>query len=269
MPSSLERASRDPSGTAYYESGAGPAIVLLHGVGLRADMWRPVAERMASGYRVIVPDLLGHGASPVPPADVSLADYASQVLALLGHLGVDRAGIAGFSMGAMVAQRIAIDHPAAVSGVALVCAVHDRSTEERLAVRTRALATAIHGLARSIPAAIDRWFTPDFAVRRPDVVEATKATLLANDSLGYLRSYALFAQADEELAQDVGRIRAPALIVAAAEDVGSTPQMAAALHDIIGGSQLAIVPGARHMLPLENPQLLVELLEAFFGSSAR
>lgn len=260
---------RDPSGTAYFESGAGPAIVLLHGVGLHADMWQPVAERMAKGHRVIVPDLLGHGTSPVPPADVSLADYASQVVTLLHHLDIGRAGIVGFSMGAMVAQRIAIDHPELVTGVALVCAVHDRSIDEKLAVRTRALATAIHGLAPSVPAALDRWFTPAFAARHPDVVESVKTTMLANDPVGYLRSYALFAQADEQLAKEAGRIRAPALIVAAAEDVGSTPQMAAALRDVIAGSRLEIVPAVRHMLPLENPERLVDLFEAFFTGNAR
>jgi pimeloyl-ACP methyl ester carboxylesterase len=266
LSSSLQR---DPSGTAYYESGAGAAIVLLHGVGLRGDMWRPVADRLAAHYRVIVPDLLGHGESPVPPAEVSLADYASQVAALLRHLGVERAGIVGFSMGAMVAQRFAIDHPGLAAGVALVCAVHDRSMGEKLAVRTRALATAIHGLAPSVPAALERWFTPSFAARRPDVVESVKATMIANDPVGYLRSYALFAQADEALAKEAGRIRAPVLIVAAADDVGSTPQMAAALHRVIAGSQLSIVPGIRHMLPVEDPERLVVLLESFFRSNAR
>ena len=243
--------------------------MLLHGVGLRADMWRPVADRLAQHHRVVAPDLLGHGASPVPRADVSLADYASQVAALLRHLRIERAGIVGFSMGAMVAQRFALDHPGLASAVALVCAVHDRTMEEKLAVRTRALATAIHGIAPSVQAALERWFTPAFATARPEVIESVKQAMLANDPVGYLRSYALFAQADEELAKEAGRIRTPTLIVAAADDVGSTPKMASALHGVIAGSQLSIVPGVRHMLPLEMPERLVELLDSFLGSGTR
>jgi (E)-2-((N-methylformamido)methylene)succinate hydrolase len=255
---------RDSSGTAFFEAGSGSPIVLLHGVGLNAAMWSPIVELMEQRHRVIVPDMLGHGGSPVPPASASLSDYARQVTALMRDLDVERAGVVGFSMGAMVAQRIALDYPSSVSRLALVCAVHDRSLEAKLAVRTRALGTAIHGIAPSVPAALERWFTPSFAAQRPDVIEAMRTTMLGNDPVGYLRSYAIFAQADEELAQEVGRIRAPTLIVAAQDDPGSTPQMAEALHANIRDSQIAVVPGARHMLPLEDPNRLAQLLERFF-----
>ena len=171
----------------------------------------------------------------------------------------------GFSMGAMVAQRLAIDHASSVSRLALICAVHDRSLEAKLAVRTRALQTAIRGIAPSVPAALERWFTPSFVARRPDVLEAVRTTLLANDPVGYLRSYAIFAQADEELATGAGRIRVPTLIVAAEDDPGSTPQMAAALHELIEGSQLEVLAGMRHMLPVEEPDRLIGLLERFFA----
>ncbi|MCC6196412.1 MAG: alpha/beta fold hydrolase [Burkholderiales bacterium] len=255
---------RDPSGTSYFEAGTGSPVVLLHGVGLGAAMWRPVVERMAVRHRMIVPDMLGHGASPLPGADATLADYARQIVALLRHLDVEHAGIAGFSMGAMVAQRLAIDHAPSVARLALVCAVHDRSLEARLAVRTRALQTAIHGITPSVPTALERWFTPSFATRRPDVIDAVRATLLANDPTGYLRSYALFAQADEGLAADAPRIRAPTLIVAAEHDTGSTTQMARSLHECIAGSRLVVVPAVRHMLPLEEPERLAQTLTAFF-----
>lgn len=255
---------RDPSGTAYYEAGSGAPLVLLHGVGLDAAMWLPVVERMAKRHRVIAPDLPGHGGSPAPPADATLSFYADRVAALLRHLGVERTGVAGFSMGAMVAQRLALDHASSVSRLALVCAVHDRPPEAKLAVRTRALATAIRGVAPSVPAALERWFTPSFAAKRPDVVEAVRTTLLGNDPIGYLRSYAIFAQADEELAKDVGRIDVPTLIVAAEEDSGSTPQMAHALRAGIRDSRVVVVPGVRHLLPLEAPDRLARLLDDFF-----
>jgi len=254
----------DTSGTAYFAAGAGSPVVLLHGVGLRGAMWQPIVERMAGRHRVIVPDMLGHGASPLPAADASLGDYARQVVALLRHLGIERAGIVGFSMGAMVAQRLAIDHPSAVTRLALVCAVHDRPVEAKLAVRTRALQTAIRGIGPSVPAALERWFTPAFAARRPDVIDAVRATLLANDPVGYLRSYAVFAQADDELAAETSRIAAPTLIVAAEDDTGSTVHMARGLHERIGDSRLVVIPAVRHMLPVEDPERLERLLTPFF-----
>lgn len=266
MSESAARTARDPSGTSFLEAGAGSPIVLLHGVGLDVAMWRPVIERMTGRHRVIVPDMLGHGRSPLPRADATLGDYAHQVASLLRHLRIEQAGVVGFSMGAMVAQRLAIDHPAAVAKLALVCAVHERSLEAKLAVRTRALQTAIHGIAPSVPAALARWFTPAFAESHPEVIESVRRTLLANDPLGYLRSYALFAQADEELAAEVSRICTPTLIVAAENDSGSTPDMARALHARIAHSRLDVVPAMRHMLPVEDPDRLVGVLAPFLES---
>jgi pimeloyl-ACP methyl ester carboxylesterase len=145
--------------------------------------------------------------------------------------------------------------------------VHDRALDAKLAVRTRALATAIRGNEPSVEPALERWFTPSFAAERQDVVEMVRATMLANDRVGYLRSYAIFAQGDEELAKEAGRIAAPTFIVAAEEDTGSTPQMAEALHAAIHGSELVVVPAVRHMLPLEQPDRLAHLLERFFGTT--
>jgi len=88
---------------------------------------------------------------------------------------------------------------------------HDRPLDAKLAVRTRALTTAIRGLAPSVEPALERWFTPSFARQRPDVVDAVRRTMLANDPVGYLRSYAIFAQGDDELVNDIARVRIPTL----------------------------------------------------------
>ena len=93
--------------------------------------------------------------------------------------------------------------------------------------------------------------------------------MLANDPVGYLRSYAIFAQGDDELVNDIARVRIATLIVAAEDDSGSTPQMGRGLHASIAGSELVVVPGVRHMLPLEQPDRLADPLEKFFLEQAR
>lgn len=267
LPQAIDM-SRDPDGTAYYEVGRGTPVVLLHGVGLNALMWRPVAELLAPRCRVIVPDLLGHGQSPLPPVEAGIGHYSDQIVALMRHVGVEHACVAGFSMGALVAQRLAIDHPALVHRLTLVSAVFDRSVEEQLAVRTRALSTAVRGIAPSVQPAIARWFSPSFAALRPELVEWVRETMLANDAVGYLRSYAVFALADQALKDDVARIGAPTLVVAGSDDSGSTPRMATRLHEVIAGSRLAILQGCRHLLPLEVTDQLAMLLQDFFDETA-
>jgi pimeloyl-ACP methyl ester carboxylesterase len=267
-PGSLPAPRRDARGTAYLEQGSGTPLLLLHGVGLSAAMWGPVMPALAASHRVIAPDMLGHGASPLPGADVRLADYARQAVALLDELGIASAGVAGFSMGALVTQRLAIDFPARVSRVAFVSGVCERSTEESLAVIRRALAVAVSGVAPSVEPALARWFSPAFRAEHPEWIEWVRATMLANDPTGYLRSYATFATGDAELAGELPAIKAPTLVVTGAQDGGSTAAMAQRMQQRIRGARLEIIAAGRHLLPIEMPQQLLAILRPFFEKGA-
>lgn len=237
-------------------------VVLLHGVGLDHTMWAPVRSRLPHELRVVAPDLLGHGANAAAPEGTTLEDLARDVVE---HLD-GPAHLVGFSLGALVAQHIAVTQPQTVASLTSVSSVCARTDAERASVLGR-LATADSDFEASVEASIDRWFTGTDV--DPEVVAATRATLLANDRPSYLACYRVFATADEELAPRLVSITSPALAITGADDPGSTPDMTERLAARIPGCRAEVVAGARHMFPVVQPDALIHALVPFIEGASR
>jgi pimeloyl-ACP methyl ester carboxylesterase len=228
-------------------------MVLLHGVGLDRAMWDRCLPRLAARHRVTVVDLRGHGASPPAAPGVTAADLASDVAALLDG----PAHVVGFSLGALVAQQLAVERPELIASLTLVSSVADRSAAERVAVARR-LDRAREDFAASAHAALERWFSPAWRTRDPALVRAVRDTLLSNDQASYLACYGVFGTADAQLWPHLPRIAAPTLVVTGADDPGSTAAMSRKLAARIPDGRAIILPGARHLLPLERPAELAD-----------
>ena len=240
---------------------AKPRLVLLHGVGLDHSMWTPVATLLQEDFEVLALDLLGHGGRGPAPDGITLGDLAEAVAGSVepgSHL-------VGFSLGALVAQHLARYRPDLVATLTSVSSVCRRTDDERAAVLSR-LATAAADFPASVAASLQRWYagTPT----DPELVRQTEATLLANDVKSYLNCYRVFATADAEIAPELPRITVPALAVTGENDPGSTPEMTHRLADAIPDCRAVVIPGARHMLPVERPRDLVTCLTTFLGERA-
>lgn len=230
-----------------------PVLVLLHGVGLDHTMWEPLRAVLPSRVTVVAPDLPGHGGREPLRGETSLAELAAAVAEEVPA----GAHLVGFSLGALVAQHLAVHRPELVGSLSSVSSVCRRTPEERAAVLAR-LELARTDFAASAEASIERWYA---GTRTPaDVVERTRSTLLANDRASFLACYRVFATADEELSPRLGEIAAPALAVTGELDPGSTPEMTHRLAEAIPGSRAVVVPGARHMLPVQSPEALAACL---------
>ncbi|GAS91381.1 alpha/beta fold hydrolase [Mycolicibacterium brisbanense] len=237
-----------------------PTLVLLHGVGLDHTVWEPMTALLADRFDVIAPDLPGHGDRPPAPAGVTLADLADGVAGEIpsgSHL-------VGFSLGAMVAQHLAVHRPELVATLTSVASVCRRTPEERDAVLAR-LDTAAADIAASSAASLRRWYDGTDVSR--EQIARTQATLLANDPDSFLNCYRVFATADAEIGSQLGHITAPALAITGSDDPGSTPEMTRRLAAAIPGCQAVIVPGARHMLPVQCPRELADAITSFIGRS--
>lgn len=97
---------------AYREAGSGEAVVLIHGMAGSSDTWQAVMPQLARRYRVIAPDLLGHGKSAKPRTDYSLGAFAAGLRDLLDERGISQATIVGHSLGGGVAMQFMYQHPA-------------------------------------------------------------------------------------------------------------------------------------------------------------
>lgn len=228
-------------------------MVFLHGVGLDHTVWDKVGPSF--GDRAVALDLPGHGAQPPLTHAVSLADLARDVLRRMPEGPVH---LMGFSLGALIAQYIASHHSDRVLTLACVSAVCERTQEEADAVRQR-LELARTNFQESMRRAVNRWFPTDGPAAETERA-ATLEVLLANNVESYLYAYRVFATGDRDVAVALPKIAAPTLAITGELDPGSTPQMSYRLQRLIPRCAVRVLPGVRHMLPVEAPDELIKSL---------
>lgn len=228
-----------------------PSLVLLHGVGLDHRMWQRCTERLAQHYRVLTPDLPGHGSAESTGPRTSLAELAELVASRLPQ----RAHVVGFSLGALIAQQLALVMPERIASLSLVSSVANRSAEQAAAVAERKH-SAEADFDATARAAVDRWMSPEWQAGEPELATELRTTMLGNDKASYLACYRVFATADAQLWPQLPAITAPTLCMTGEDDPGSTPAMTRELASALPNTRTSIVPGARHLLPLEHPEAL-------------
>ena len=235
----------------YYElHGQGTPLVLLHGGLLTIDInFAGLIPALAQRHQVIAVELQGHGRTADIDREITPANLANDVVALLDHLGIDRAHVLGHSMGAAVALELAVNHPTRVRSVVPVSGsvrpdgMHaDLSDPANFATSTRMPTQA------------------DFAEFTEAYQQLSPHPEHFQDFMNTMSSSAADLQgwSDDQLAG----IAAPVLIVLGDHDF-VTIEHAALMKDLIPGSQLAILPGTTHMQATKKPELLLPLLEMF------
>lgn len=241
------------NGTAFTVYGAGQPMVFIHGVGMGKAVWAPQIATFAEQYQVIVYDMLGHGDSKLPPEGATLEMYAQQLTELLDHLKIEAANVVGHSMGALIALEFAILNPERTIKVAALNAVYERSAEQRKAVMQRAETLDNKGIAATVDSTMERWFGHSVPAALTDAAEFVHALLGSINSLGYARTYHLFARSDQTHVRSLPGLKMPALFMTGECDLNSSPAMSEAMAEATPGSQLVVIPGARHMMNLTAP----------------
>ena len=227
------------------EAGAGEPLLLIHGVGLRAEAWGP---QMRLEAHVIAVDMPGHGESSHLPAGAGLPEYVAWAARVIEALGLGAVNVAGHSMGSLISAGLAIERPDLVKRVALLNAVHRRSPEARAAVLGRAAEIAAGG--GSIEAPLARWFTAAEAATREQVA----GWLRAVNSKGYATAYRAFAEGDGVYADRLNEIRCPALFLTGDGDPNSTPAMTHTMAGMVQHGRAVVIEGHRHMVNLTAPR---------------
>ena len=246
---------------AYRDEGTGVPLVLVHGVGGESGNWDDVAARLAR-FRIIRLDLRGHGRSGPIRGPIRIEDLARDVTDVMDALGVQRARLAGFSLGGMVVQAVALGSPQRVEKLAILGAVCGRTPEERTRAKERIEFLRRNGLAAIAESNRERWFTDGFRKAHADKVELRVQQLLACDAESYLQAFTVFCTTDH--AARLGELRMPVLVATGEHDAAATTRMARLMHERIAGSRLEILPGLRHSILIEAPDPVAALLLDFF-----
>ncbi len=237
-------------GTYCDVAGVGEPVILLHGVGLNHKTWQFQVAALSRTYTVVTYDHLGHGRSPNIGPDTRLDQFVEQLVRVMDALGIEAAHVVGFSFGGLVAQKFALMYPQRLKRLVLMSTVYRRNEAERAGVIARLEAARADGPQSIIPLAIERWFSPPFIAGQPEIIGEIERGLRRNDATSFLAAYSLFATEDQ-LAGQLSAVTCPTLAITGELDTGSTPamvqRMVADVPDAVGH----VVPGGRHMMPVE------------------
>ncbi len=250
---------------AYEVTGAGPAVVLVHGFGLDMRMWEPQARHLAARFQVVRYDVRGFGASgPFDPA-VGYT-HAGDLLALLDHLGIEKAALAGLSFGGRVVTQAALCAPDRIVGLVLLDSVLDGVPWDPGSV-SASDSTVREARDRGLLAGRAAWLEhPLFAAARQ---HPRLARQLEEMVAGYPGQHWSGHDPHEEhepaLIETLEKLAMPVLVLIGEHDVPCFKEMSAVLARRIPGARYHVVPGAGHMINMERPGTVNELLADFLA----
>lgn len=249
-------------GLAHEVSGEGEAIILLHPVGLDSGFWRDTARLLANRFRVICPDLPGHGQTPLgPPTPATTADYAAMVADFIAEETGPVHTVIGLSFGGMIAQELALARPDLLRRLVLAGCTATFPEAARPGIRERGALAEREGMDAIVETTLARWFSDEFLAQGG--AEAVSARLLADDAAGWAAAWRAISTHDAEAR--LKNLSVSALCLAGEKDVAAPPAAVRAMAAAIPSSSFAVIPSAPHMMHLETPAAFSAAVLAFIG----
>ena len=241
------------AGLAAIVAGCGDPVLLIHGVGLRAEAWNAQIEALSARHHVTAVDMPGHGCSALPSGSMVLSDYTDAIAAGLAQPTL----VVGHSMGAMIALDLAARYPHLVRGVVALNAVFERSQDAAQAVQMRA--EQLDGVTVADPSlTLERWFGNAQSPER----SACGEWLRSVDPAGYRAAYSVFAHENGPSRATLASLACPSLFMTGSDEPNSTPAMSQAMAEMAPHGRAVILPDAAHMMPMTHAnQVTDELLD--------
>jgi 3-oxoadipate enol-lactonase/4-carboxymuconolactone decarboxylase len=257
--------SETPSNTLQYRFDGpeeAPVLILGPSLGTTWHMWDRQVPELAKQWRVFRFDLPGHGGAPAYPAG-SVAELTARLLATLDGLGVQRFGYAGCALGGAVGVELALRHPERLASLVLIAASPRFGTADEF--RQRGVIVRTNGLDPIARTAPDRWFTSGFAAAQPAITDWAVQMVRTTDPGCYIAACEALATFD--VRPELGRVGVPTLVLVGSEDQVTGPAEARTLVAGIPDARLAVVPGASHLVPVEQPAAVTDLLVTHFSTA--
>ena len=214
-------------------------------------MWDALAASLRNRYTVLRLDVRGHGKSDVRDGRYSLTELADDVASVLDSHGIEKTHFVGLSLGGMIGQAFALQHPARLQKLILACTSGYYGPEGAAMWNGRVATVTEGGTAALADASMQRFFSDAFRASHPHEVEEIKAKLISTNRKGYVGcSHALAAL---NFSNELGKIAAPTLVIAGERDVGTPPAMSEALTRGIPNAKMVTLAGAAHLAAVELP----------------
>jgi 3-oxoadipate enol-lactonase len=244
----------------YEVHGAGPSVLFIHGFPFSGKMWEPLIEPMSDEYRLIIPDLRGHGESEASE-EASMGQYVEDLVALLDEVGVkEPVVVVGLSMGGYIAFEFFRRYPERIHALVLADTRPQADTEE---AREGRYETASRVLEEGSQVVAESMVQKLFASATPESLRAAwREQMAATPPEGVAAALRAMAERPDST-ETLEALNRPVLIVVGEEDSITPPADAERMHELIPGSDLEVVPNAGHMTPVEQPERFTAILLQF------
>jgi len=241
--------------------GTGPALFLIHGIGSRRQTWEQIIDALQDEFTCISYDLRGHGDSPLPDGSFGLDELVEDLEALRARLGIEQAHFAGHSLGGMIGPAYALAYPERVLSLGLLSTAAFRTADDAAKVMGVVRAMEENGIENTLKTLVSRWFTDEFVVAQPELIEARIKQVTDTDPDIFLNVFHIYAET--EMSPWLHQVVHPSLVLTGENDGGCNPrlnqQIAAALPD----AELVILEHLKHSIMIEASPLVAEHLKRF------
>jgi pimeloyl-ACP methyl ester carboxylesterase len=253
----------DDAEIAYQIEGTGPPVVLLHPFPVHHEFWDPIVPTLASRYRVIRPDLRGHGESDIGEGPAFMSKHAADLVKLMDAAGIGKAVFVGCSIGGYILFEFWRRYRDRVSALAICDSRPQPDTPEGRAGRLKSAADVLElGTGQFLETMIPRLMGRTTLSRRPDLVANAHAMMreMSAEDVSLVQR----GMADRpDSVGDLKTINVPTLVMIGEEDILSTVADGELMRQQIPGSQLRVIPKAGHYSPYEQPGAVGALLRQF------
>lgn len=253
----------NPIRSAFSVEGEGPPLILIHGIGASRHTWDGLIAAAKHRYRCISYDLRGHGRSPVRKPPYTLDDLVDDLEALRAELGIPKVHVAGHSLGGMIGPAYARRHPERVLSLCLFSTAAFRTADDTAKVKGVVTAMRQKGIGPVLETLKERWFTPEFAALRPEVIARRLQQVMDCDPEVFLTVFDVYA--GTEMAPWISEIKAPALVLTGENDGGCPPRLNEQIASAMPDAELVVLPGLRHAILLEAAETVAKPMLAFLA----
>ena len=238
-----------------------PVVMLSHSLASSLVMWNPQLDVLESKFKVLRYDTRGHGDSDAPEGKYTLELLAADAVALMDALGIDAVHFVGLSMGGMIGQNLALDHGNRLKSLTLCDTAAVMPDEAQPIWQQRIAAAREKGLQDQVDETLERWFTPEYLSQNSPRVELIRRQILATPVAGYIGCSEAIRDLDN--LKRLSEINLPTLIMVGEEDPGTPVAASEAMQERIEGSELVVLPAARHLSNIEQSGAFNEALMGF------
>lgn len=238
-----------------------PPLILHHALGANLDMWRHQLDVLEPHFRVIRMDMRGHGKSLALPSPYSMEELAGDVVLVMDALGIERSRFLGLSIGGMVGQALALNHPDRLECLVISNTTSQMPVEMGPLWDGRIQDVVDGGMETQIAMTLSRWFTDDYAQGHGEVLDWISSMVLGTSPEGFVGCCEAIKLLD--FTDRLGEIDIPCLIIAGGQDPGIPPEKSEEIHERVRGSRLEIIEEAAHLSNVQAADEFNKLVLSF------